>query len=130
MLSFCSDEAYTHTQASFLLDTHKSLFNSYIIGSKDKTGGSERDDAIALFKDRIKHACADGMFNVSACAKIATYFANVFVRNFDAYQYALSNLPVEMVQFKLLCVQTPLLLPPMAAATAAGQPFSPNSSVA
>ena len=73
-------------QASTLLEIHKTIFNTYIIGNK--SGDDERDAAVELFKQRIKSACADELFDVQACSRIAKvnklymhYFSCLFMHN-------------------------------------------------
>ena len=103
VLNFCSENTYPFEQAMILLGIHQRIFTQFIVNN----GGSQ-EDAITMFKTEIK-ACST--FSVELCRAAATFFSTAFVRNFDAYQYALSNLPVEKVQRRLLCVQTPHALP-------------------
>lgn len=124
VLSFTREQRHTYTQAMALLSIHRTIFNQFIIGMN-----GTKEEAIDVFKTEIKQLCANGLYDVEGCRQAATFFSTGLVRNFDAYQYALSHLPVESVQSKLLCVQTPHQLPPISVAELQ-ENASVNSSIA
>lgn len=108
VLTYCREEGYAYDQTCALLGLHKLVFTKFIIG-----GEAGRDEAIAAFK---KDILALGLFDVKQCRKSAQFFASALIRNFDAYRYALTKLPREQVNKRLLCVQTPHILPSLSEA--------------
>ena len=127
VLSSCSEASYSFKQAEELLAIHYRIFTRFVTPSTsssntdsenadgEETGSCE--DAVQMFKDQIKPLASresGPLFSVAECGKCAKFFASAFVRNFDAYKYALTHLPRERVQTKLLCVQTPHQLPSLA----------------
>ncbi len=108
VIHFCSENSYPYEEAMLLLGIHQRIFTQFVV---DNSG--EQTHAISMFQSELKECRS---FSVDMCRAAATFFSIAFVRNFDAYQYALSNLPVEKVQRKLLCVQTPHSLPSLSEA--------------
>ena len=112
VLTNCSESGYSYEQTNELLSIHQKIFTTFITSAA--SGGEQygtREEAIELFKTDIKPLTSASLFTVEQCTNIAQFFAISFIRNFDAYQYALSNLPRELINTKLLCVQTPHSLP-------------------
>jgi hypothetical protein len=114
VLTNCREMELTYEQASSLLAVNHQIFSRFVTSPSVLSGEGDtgsREEAIDVFKAAVKELCTNQVISAKHCELAARFFASAFIRNFDAYQYALTNLPKEKIQTKLLCVQTPHILP-------------------
>lgn len=111
IVHFCAESGFDFSQMSTVLGIFGDVFCSCWLNSpSDK----EREDAVTMFTQLISaHArplSAGGapLLSVGAIKRLAVFFADTVIKQFDAYQYVMSELPVERIERVHVVVQTPV----------------------
>ena len=115
LVEFCSESGFSFAQMSAVLSIFGDIFASCII--VDPSCCRTREEAIAMFTEQIsRHAKPSAgndkqmppLFTVESIKRAAEFFSETIIKQFDAYQYVMSSLPVERPEKLFVVVQTPV----------------------
>ncbi len=104
VVEFSSSSGLSYEHSQVILEIYHKCFKRFIMNNE----GSQAE-AIEVFKEIMLD---QGGLNVDTSRKVADFFSKTLIRNMDGYRYVMSHLPVEVVDERVLAIQTPLTVLP------------------
>ena len=100
VIEFSSSLGLSYDHFKVILDIYHKCFERFIMNNE----GSQAE-AIEVFKE---YMLAHGELSVETSRSVAKFFSTTLIRNMDGYRYVMDTLPVEVVDERVLAIQTPL----------------------
>ena len=104
VIEFVSRSSLSFTHFQILLEIYHKCFERFIVNNE----GSQAE-AIEVFKEDM---LSQGGLDVDISRSVAEFFSTSLIRNMEGYRYVMSHLPVEVVDKRVLAIQTPLSVLP------------------
>jgi len=110
IIRFCIQSNFSYAQVSAVLAVFGQVFSKCVV---DSVSNKTREDAIGIFTSHISQLARgpDGgapLLDVGAVKGVTALFSDTLVKNFDAYQLVMQELPIERAEELRVIVQTPI----------------------